>query len=127
MLILKSFLEEVENLKGPGYESKARRQRKIDEEKKIRQQILRNSYLQHMTLLQEIEFLRASLSGYLQLTNIQTPEMFLGSFYLDKQSDNIIYASEPDENGLWQMLGPGRYQKTLATPVIGKIQEKFPE
>ncbi len=120
-----SFLEEVENLEGPGYESKARRQRKIDEEKKVRQQILRNSYLQHMTLLQEIEFFRASLSGYLQLTNIQTPEIFLGSFYLDKQNDNIIYASEPDENGLWQMLGPADIKKRLRPLSLARFRKNF--
>ena len=120
-----SFLEEVENLEGPGYESKARRQRKIDEEKKIRQQILRNSYLQHMTLLQEIEFFRASLSGYLQLTNIQTPEIFLGSFYLDKQNDNIIYASEPDEKGLWQMLGPADIKKRLRPLSLARFRKNF--
>ena len=120
-----SFLEEIENLKGPGYESKARRQRKIDEEKKIRQQILRNSYLQHMTLLQEVEFLRASLTGYLQLTNFQTPEMFLGSFYLDKQSDNIIYASEPDENALWQMLGPADIKKRLHPLSLARFRKNF--
>ena len=119
------FLEEVENLEGPGYESKARREQKIEEEKKIRQQILRNNYLQHMTLLQEIEYLRASLSDYLQLTNIQKPETFSGSFYLDKQNDTIIYASEPAENDFWQILGPADINKRLHPLSFDRFRKNF--
>jgi membrane peptidoglycan carboxypeptidase len=119
-----NFLEEVKNLAGPGYESNARRQRKIAEEKKIRQQILKINYLRHITLLREVEFLSGSLSGKQQAYN-EMPEMFLGSFYLDTQNDTIIYASEPDENGFWQILSPADLQKRLRPLSLDRFRKNF--
>jgi penicillin-binding protein 1A len=119
-----NFLVEVENLAGPGYESNARRQRKIAEEKKIRQQILKINYLHHITLLREVEFLSGSLSGKQQAYN-EMPEMFLGSFYLDTQNDTIIYASEPDENGFWQILSPADLQKRLRPLSLDRFRKNF--
>ncbi len=78
-----------------------------------------------MTLLQEIEYLRASLSDYLQLTNIQEPETFSGSFYLDKQNDTIIYASEPAENDFWQILGPADINKRLHPLSFDRFRKNF--
>ena len=51
-----NFLEEVDNLAGPEYESETRRQAQIAAEKNIRQQILKNNFLLHLKLMQEIEF-----------------------------------------------------------------------
>jgi membrane peptidoglycan carboxypeptidase len=117
-----NFLAEVENLAGPKYESDARRQLKIEEEKKIRQQILRNNYLQHMTLLEEIKFLRDSFSGQQQPIN---PEIFLGSFYLDRENDQIIYASEPDENGFWKILSPADIKIRLRLLSLTRFRKNF--
>jgi penicillin-binding protein 1A len=119
-----NFLQEVQNLEGPGYESKARRQRKIADEKKIRQQILRNNYLQHMTLLQEIEFLRRNISGQ-QQPESEIPEIFLGSFFFDRQSDQIIYATEPDENGFWETLSQTDIEKRLSPLSLKRFRKNF--
>ncbi len=120
-----SFLEEVETLEGPGYESKTRRKRRIEAEKKIRQQILNNNYLHHMKLLQELEFMRASLSGNLQENSIQPPEIFLGHFYHDTLNDNFIYASEPAENSSWQFLSPDDIQKELHPFSFDRFRKNF--
>ena len=116
------FLEEIENLKGPGYESEARRQRKINDEKKIRQQILRNNYLQHMSLLQEIEFQRSNFSGQQQQINT---EIFLGAYYLDRENDQIIYATDPDENGFWKKLSQADIQNRLNPLSFTKFRKNF--
>jgi len=120
----KKFLQEIENLEGPEYESEASRQRKIYDEKKIRQQILRNNYLQHMTLLREIKFLRRNLSGQ-QQPESEMPEMFLGSFYYNTQSDQIIYATEPDENGFWDTLSQADIQKRLNPLSFKRFSKNF--
>jgi membrane peptidoglycan carboxypeptidase len=122
-----SFLEEVENLEGPGYESETRRQQKIEAEKKIRQQILKNNYLHHVGLLQELEFMRASLSGKLQLSSIEAPEMFLGHFYHDALNDRYIYASEVPENFSWQLQSPGDIQKKLRPLSFSRFRKNFQE
>jgi membrane peptidoglycan carboxypeptidase len=113
------FLQEIYNLEGPGYESETRRQRKIADEKKIRKQLLRNNYLQHMNLLREIEFLRDNISGQHQI-NAQT---FLGTFFLDRAKDQIIYATEPDVNSFWVRLSLEDIQKRLS-PLSLKIFKK---
>ena len=120
-----SFLEEVDNLTGPGYESEARRQIQIEAEKNIRQQILKNNYLLHVKLMQEIEFLRASLSGNLQADTIEAPEIFLGHFYQDTADKKIIYASEPDENGSWQMLTLSDIEKELHPLSFARFKKDF--
>ena len=119
------FLKELRNLKGAEYDSETRRQLKIREEQKIRKQILRNNYLHHMTLLQEIEFLRDSLSGHEQSTDRGMEEMFYGSFYLDTLNDTIIYASEPDINGLWQMLSRADITKRLRPFSLARFKKNF--
>ena len=120
-----NFLAEIENLSGPEYESTARRQLKIEEEKKVRQQILRNNYLQHMTLLQEIEFLRGSLSKHQEMADTEIQDMFFGSFYLDMANDTIIYASESDENGFWKRLSPADIQKRLRPLSLARFRKNF--
>jgi len=118
-----NFLEEVDTLEGPQYESDTRRQLQIEAEKNTRQQILKNNYLRHIKLLQELEFLRASLSGKLQLGAIEAPEMFLGNFYHDTLSDMFIYAGEPAENGSWQMLSPAEIQRELRPPAFALFRD----
>ena len=120
-----SFLEEVESLEGPEYESETRRQIQIETEKNIRQQILKNNYLHHVRLLQEIEFLRASLSGKLQFSANAAPEMFLGHFYHDTINDRFIYASEAPENASWQLLSPGDIQKQLHPLSFARFRKNF--
>ena len=117
-----SFLEDVEELEGPEYEAETRRQRQIEAEKNIRQQILGNNYLHHVKLGQELQFLRASLSGKMPLNSIDAPEMFLGSFYRDTFNDTVIYAGAPDENGSWQMLSPADIQHDLTAPADDPIR-----
>ena len=118
------FLQEIENLEGPEYESEARRQKKIYDEKKIRKQLLRNNYLQHMTLLREIEFLRRNISGQ-QQPESEMPGMFLGSFYYNRQSDQIIYATEPDENGFWETLNQADIRKRLSPLSLERFRRNF--
>lgn len=118
-----TFLEEVDTLEGPEYELETRRQLQNKAEKNTRQQILKNNYLHHIKLLQELEFLRASLSGKLQLATIGPPEMFLGHFYHDTLTDMFIYASEPAENASWQMLSSEDIQKKLRPPVFALFRD----
>ncbi len=120
------FLEEIENLAGPEYESETRRQRQIRAEKNLRQQILKNNYLKYLKLLQEIEFMRAGLSGYQQKTH-DVPEMFLGHFYHDKQNDTFIYAGEPAEDADWQLLSPADIQKHLRPLSLARFRKNFQE
>jgi hypothetical protein len=120
-----NFLEEVESLEGPEYESETRRQRQIEAEKNIRQQILKNNYLHHVRLLQELEFLQASLSGKLQLSSIEAPEMFLGHFYHDTFNDRFIYASAPVDNTSWKMLSPADIQKQLRPLSFARFRKNF--
>jgi penicillin-binding protein 1A len=120
-----SFLEEVDNLEGPGYESETRRQTQIEAEKNIRQKILRNNYLHHVKLMQELTFLRAGLEGRLPSSNLETPEMFLGHFYHDILNDTFIYASEPDPNGTWKMLSPADIQKELHPFSFARFKKGF--
>ncbi|MGW8286921.1 MAG: transglycosylase domain-containing protein [Desulfobulbales bacterium] len=108
-----SFLEEVDNLEGPSYESESKRQTQIEAEKSIRQKILKNNYLHHVKLMHELKFLRASLEGELNTSTLETPEMFLGHFYHDTLNDKFIYASEPNPNGTWEILSPADIQKEL--------------
>ncbi len=122
-----SFLEEVENLEGPEYESEIRRQRKVEAEKNIRQQILRNNYLQHVRLLQELDYLRAGLSGKVQAGNLDAPGMFLGHFYRDLATDRFIYAGEPPENSRWQLLSPADIQKELRPLSLARFRKNFQE
>jgi membrane peptidoglycan carboxypeptidase len=119
------FLEEVENLEGPEYESETRRQRRIEAEKSIRKHILRNNYLHHAKLLQEIELLRADLSGNLQLSSIEAPELFLGHFYHDPVNDKFIYASEPLETSSWQMRSPADIKKELHPLSFRRFRRNF--
>ena len=119
------FLEEIENLEGPEYEEETRRQRQIDAEKNIRQEILKNNYLHHIKLSQEIDFLRASLSGKLQLSRTAAPEMFLGRFYHDRLNDIFIYASAPVEDASWQMLSPADIQKELRPLSFARFRKNF--
>jgi membrane peptidoglycan carboxypeptidase len=119
------FLEELENLEGPEYEKETRRQRQIEEEKNIRQQILKNNYLHHIKLSQELDFLRASLSGKLQLSRTVAPEIFLGRFYHDRFNDIFIYASEPVEDASWQMLSPADIQKELRPLSFARFSKNF--
>jgi len=120
-----NFLEDIESLEGPEYEEETIIQRKIEEEKNIRQQILKNNYLHHMKLSQELEFLRASLSGKMRLSSTVAPEMFLGRFYHDILNDNYIYASEPVENDSWQMLSPADIQKELNPFSFARFRKNF--
>jgi membrane peptidoglycan carboxypeptidase len=120
-----TFLEEVELLEGPEYESESRRREKIEEEKKIRRKILRNNYLHHKALQDEIEYIRASISGYLQMTNMQAPEEYTGAFYLDRENDTIIYASEPDENGSWQTLNLQDINRRLKPLSFERFRKNF--
>jgi membrane peptidoglycan carboxypeptidase len=106
------FMEEIENLEGPGYESEKRRQRKIEEEKIIRQQLLRNNYLHHIKLLKEIEFLRVVLADQ-QRFHPEPSEEFIGNFYHDRQNDTFIYAAEPFENLSWRVLSPDDIRQEL--------------
>ena len=119
------FLEEIENLEGPEYVEETRRQRQIDAEKNIRQQILKNNYLHHIKLSQELDFLRASLSGKLQLSRTAAPEMFLGRFYHDRFNDIFIYASAPVEDASWQMLSPADIQKELRPLSFARFRKNF--
>jgi len=118
------FLQEIENLEGPGYESEASRQRRINDEKKVRKQILRQNYLQHISLLEEVEFLRGNISGQ-QQPESGTPEMFLGSFYYNRQNDQIIYATEPDKNGFWETLGQTDIRKRLSPLSLKRFRKNF--
>jgi membrane peptidoglycan carboxypeptidase len=119
------YLEEVENLQGPEYESETRRQKKIEKEKKLRRNILKNSYLQYLDLLQEVEFLRRSISGQQHPSYNQVLGMFYGSFYLDRQNDTVIYAREPDENGYWQLLSHEDIKRRLRPMSLARFRKNF--
>jgi membrane peptidoglycan carboxypeptidase len=119
------FLEEIESLEGPEYEPETKRQRQVLAEKTIRQQLLKNNYLHHVKLLQELEFLRSSLSGKMQLSNIEAPELFLGHFYHDMLNDIFIYASPPVENASWQMLTHTDIQKKLHPLSFARFRKNF--
>jgi len=120
-----NFLEEIESLEGPEYESDIRRQLQIEKEKNIRQQILRNNYLHHVKLVREVEFLRASLSGKLSFSGIEAPEMFLGHFYHDTLNDRFVYASETPENASWQLLTPRDIQRELHPLSLARFKKNF--
>jgi len=120
-----NFLEEVESLEGPEYESQTRRQIQIAAEKNIRQQILKNNYLQHVKLMQELEFLRASLDEKLPAGSLVIPEMFLGHFYHDAVTDKFIYASEPDDDGSWRMLDLAEIRKELYPLSLARFKKDF--
>lgn len=78
-----------------------------------------------MNLLQEIEFLRGSLSKHQEMTDTEIQDMFFGSFYLDMANDTIIYASEPDENGFWKRLSPADIQKRLRPLSLARFRKNF--
>jgi membrane peptidoglycan carboxypeptidase len=120
------FMEEIENLEGPGYEVETRRQQKIEEEKNIRQQLLRNNYLHHIKLLKEVEFLRAVLSDSQDIYP-EPPEEFVGNFYHDRVNDTFIYAGEPDEDQPWQWLSPADIRKELNPFSFFIIRKDFQE
>ena len=122
-----NFLEDLETLEGPEYESETQRQRQIEAEKNIRQQILRNNYLHHMKLLQELQFLQANISGKSLLGSTEAPEMLLGHFYHDTLNDTFIYASEPPENASWRMLTPADIQKELHPFSLDRLRKNFQE
>ena len=118
------FLEDVENLEGPDYESEVRRQLKVDQEKKVRQEILRNNYLLHANLLDEVEYWRGHLSENSSAGG-ETPPGFSGSFYLDGQNDRIVYAGKPDEEGAWQLLNLADIDKRLHPFSLTRFKANF--
>jgi penicillin-binding protein 1A len=120
-----SFLEEVEDLQGPGYESETLRQQQIRKEKNIRQQILKNNYLHHVKLMQELGFLRTRLSGKAESNDFDAPQVFLGQFYRDPLNDTIIYASGTDENSSWQWLSPAEIQAELHPLSLARFRKNF--
>ncbi|MGW8161729.1 MAG: transglycosylase domain-containing protein, partial [Desulfobulbales bacterium] len=110
------FKEEVEGLAGPEYESETRREREIETEKNIRQQILKNNYLLHVKLLQELKMLRADLSGEMELNPLDASQVFTGRFYRDTRNDTIVYGAESEENPSWQPLNISDVQRELHPP-----------
>jgi penicillin-binding protein 1A len=120
-----SFLEEVDTLEGPGYESESRRQQQIRIEKNIRQQILRNNYLLHVKLMEELDYLRASFTGKLEPTDFEVEKTFSGRFYHDGINDTFIYASDPVENPSWQLLSPADIQKELHPFSLARFRKNF--
>ncbi|MBW2466592.1 MAG: transglycosylase domain-containing protein, partial [Deltaproteobacteria bacterium] len=119
------FRKELRFLEGAAYDSTTRRQFDARKERKIREQILRNNYLEHMALLREIEFLRNSLFGQQATGYDQISPNLLGSFYLDMKTDHIIYATKPDEEGFWQPLGPADIRKRLHPLSLARFRENF--
>jgi len=120
------FMEEIENLEGPEYELETRRQRKIEEEKNIRQQLLRNNYLHHVKLLKEVAFLQAGLSDHQQIYP-EPPEEFIGNFYYDRQNDTFIYAGEPFESQPWRLLSPADIWRELQPFSLNRFREDYQE
>jgi membrane peptidoglycan carboxypeptidase len=122
-----TFLEETEDLEGAGYESEATRQRRIEKEKNIRQQILRNNYLHHTGLLQELRLLQASVAEEGATAPPAGLETFTGRFYYDAGRDVHIYAGEPIELGSWQLLRFEDILKTLRPRSFFRSRENPPE
>lgn len=120
-----NFLEEIESLEGPGYESETRRQKQIEAEKNIRQQILKNNYLHHIELLRELELLRSRLAEKTHEGEGETPEVFLGQFYRDIESNRIIYASDPGENTTWRWLSLADIRRELRPFSFARFQSDF--
>ena len=121
------FLEDVENLAGPEYESEEQRRRRIEAEQNIRLSILKNNYIDHIKLLGEVEYLRAEISGELELTSPEMPETLLGNFYHDPFTNRFIYASEPLENTPWQLLSPADIKKELTPLPFRWLRRNFQE
>lgn len=120
------FMEELENLEGPGYETETKRQQKIEEEKNIRQHLLRNNYLHHIKLLKEVEYLRGAMNNQ-QPSYQESPEDFIGRFYRDREQDTFIYSAEPLENKPWQLLSLSDIQRELhpfSLPLFRKTQDE---
>ena len=119
------FLEEVENIEGPEYESDEKRQIQIEAEKNTRQQILKNNYLHHVKLMKELELLRAEFEGKSLLRSIEEPEIFLGQFYYDTLNEKLIYGSEPGDNTSWQMLSPADIRNKLHPLSFERFNDNF--
>lgn len=123
-----TFLEETENLEGAGYESEATRQQRVEKEKNIRQQLLRNNYLHHQGLLQELRLLQASFAEKGAPLPPTVLETFTGRFYYDAGRNVYIYAGEPGEAGSWQPLRREDIRKKLRPRSFARLrgdQEKF--
>jgi len=118
------FLEDVENLQGPGYETSERRRLKAEKEKKIRQKILENNYLRQVNLLDEVEYLRRVISDQQGIAG-DPDRIFAGAFYHDRLNDRIIYAAKPDEEGFWQLLGPDDIRRRLNPFSLARFRKNF--
>ena len=106
-----SFLEDVENLQGPKYESQARQDLVVNEEKKIRKTILRNNYLHFLRLRKELQYLAGIFSQRsLSPTNLIYEE-FAGQFFYDPMQDVFIYGAAPIDATNWQYLSYSEVRK----------------
>lgn len=121
----KKFRQQLYLLEGAEYDSEIRRQIKIKKERKVRRKILRNNYLEQVDLLREIDYLRKSISGQMNIEDHEIPDVFLGSFFQDMKTDRIIYATQPDENGFWQALSPTDIRKHLKPLSLARFKKNF--
>jgi hypothetical protein len=118
-----TFLEEVELLQGPEYESQARRELVIKEEKTVRKKLLRKNYLHLLKLGQEIQYLQEVISRKSLSPGSLLYDEFLGQFYYDPQQDIFIYGAEPVEESNWQKVSYSEVQKMLQPSARSRMQK----
>jgi hypothetical protein len=94
-----TFLEEVELISGPAYESEARQKKILEKEIELRKTILRKNFLSLMRLRQELHALQDNPLRY-NLFEEKT-----GRMYYNPTTDVYAYtaAGLPTENG-WQVI-----------------------
>ena len=120
-----SFLEDVENLQGPEYESRARQDLVVNQEKKIRKKILRHNYLHLLKLREELQY----LSGLFSNRSISPQNLlygeFLGQFYYNPLRDVFIYGAEPIGEPDWQYLSYAEVRKLLQSKSFTRMKKTF--
>jgi membrane peptidoglycan carboxypeptidase len=120
-----SFLEDVENLQGPEYESQTRQDLVVNEEKKIRKKILRHNYLHLLRLREELQYLAGLFSNRdISPQNLLFGEL-LGQFYYDPLQDIFIYSAEPIDQSDWQYLSYAEVRKLLQSKSFTRMKKTF--
>ncbi len=120
-----NFIEDVENLQGPEYESQARQDLVVNEEKKIRKKILRHNYLHLLKLREELQYLAGLFSNRSFSPQNLLYEEFLGQFYYDPLRDVFIYGAQPIDESDWQYLSYAEVRKLLQSKSFTRMKKTF--
>jgi membrane peptidoglycan carboxypeptidase len=98
-----TYLEEVTLLEGPEYESEERQQKVIEQEMKIRTNILKNNFLNFHQLRNELKIL--AIDPYLYGS-----EELSGSLYYNQEEKIFSYATEGVTEHLWRPVSQAEFE-----------------